>query len=111
MLKNGLIILDSGIDRKYDQISTIAKMEGFKMIIIRIKVNRKVAEKRATKRNGGKDVHFMKNISRWIFENEKFNNKAKAHAVINNNTKISSKNLSRKISPILGKNISQKQKV
>ncbi|MEK6894075.1 MAG: hypothetical protein AABX10_01285 [Nanoarchaeota archaeon] len=69
---NKLIIIDSGIDRKYSKIKEFADKNDFDLFLIHLKVSREVAYKRAILRNGGKeDSNFTQNIERWIKENKK----------------------------------------
>lgn len=92
--KNGLIILDSSIDRKYDAVREIASENGFGIFVIKVNVSREVAEKRARGRNNGKeDMHFTKEIGRWIRENEDFARKGKIDIIVENNDEMDLNNI------------------
>ena len=101
LFNNGLIILDSSIDRKYKEIFLIAKENRFDLFVVRIIVSREIAEKRAIERHGGTDVHFVSNINRWIKENEEFNYKVKTGITIWNNTVLNLNSLFEKLEKLL----------
>lgn len=85
--KNKLLILDRGIDRKYQETFSIFKKQDYKIFIIRLKVSKKVAYKRASERSKGIDQHFINEINRWIREWKDFGKKVKADIIIKNENK------------------------
>ena len=82
--KNKLIILDKGIDRKYKETFSIFRKKRYKIFIIRLKVSRKLSEKRIIKKLGKPDENYVNNIDRWIKEWEDFGKKIKSDIVIEN---------------------------
>lgn len=91
--KNKLIILDSGIDRRYLKITPLFKKNKYPVFIIRLKTSKRTAYKRSFDRNKGKDKHFIENIDRWIKEWEDFGKKVKSDIVIDNDKKLDLKEL------------------
>lgn len=81
---NKLIIIDSGIERKFDIIKKIAVDLGFDIFIIALNVSKDTAYKRSlTRNNGRQDDNFNQNIDRWIKENREFNIKNKSNISLN----------------------------
>jgi len=73
--KNGLMILDKGIDRKYKETFSLFSKKGYKIFIIRVKVSRKLSEERIRKKLGKLDENYINSIDRWINEWEEFGKK------------------------------------
>jgi len=70
--KNNLILLDSGIDRRYLEVFPISKLHGFDLFIIRIKASKRTAKKGVIKKLGKPDTNFINNIDRWVTEYKAF---------------------------------------
>lgn len=92
---NKFFILDNSIDRKYDRIKKFADKEGFRMFVIKLKVSRRIVQKRAFERKGGIDTWFVKNIDRWVKEYKQFNKKHKSDVIINTENELNLKLLFR----------------
>lgn len=105
-LKNKRMILDSGIERKYDRIAKAARKHGYKTFIIKIICSKKVASKRARKRMEGTDAHFNKNIDRWRVEFNRFSRLKREDITIRNDTdkELDLRRAFEKLDAILGKN-------
>lgn len=82
--KNKLIILDSGIDRRYLKILALLKKKKYPVFIIRINTSKRIACQRAFERANGEDKHFKNNIDRWIKEWEDFGKEVKADIILSN---------------------------
>lgn len=82
-INNGLIILDSSIDRKYEKIFNLVKEVGL-IFIIGVDVSKELAQKRVFAKHKGFDKHFIDNINRWIRENKKFRGNVKVDVLIDN---------------------------
>lgn len=101
--KNKLIILDMGIDRRYKEMFSIFKKKGYKIFIIRLKVSKKTAYRRAAERNKGiVDEHFRNEIARWIREWREFGKKVKSDIIITNEKNLSLKPLFEKLGKLVG---------
>ncbi len=72
---NGLLILDSSIDRKYDLVSRIAKEKGYPLFVVALNIPRKEVEKRIVERNGDDAAPFLKNLDRQCDDNRVFREK------------------------------------
>ena len=100
---NGLILLNKGIDRTYDKISSKAKQNGFKLFTLRINASRKVAEEGVVKKLGKPDQNFIRSIDRWVKEYEDFGKTGNFDFTINNdiNKKLNADNLFKKLDEII----------
>ncbi|MFH1607899.1 MAG: AAA family ATPase [archaeon] len=82
--KNKLIILDSGIDRKYDDIFPLLKKKGYRIFIIRLKVSEKVYERRIKDKLGKLDGNYINRINDWKRQYKEFGRKVKFDIIIEN---------------------------
>ena len=87
--KNKLIVLDSGIDRRYEQIIGFAENEGFEVFIIRLEVSREILEKRIFDKKNCRDPHFDSEIDRWEEEWRKFGEIVESHVILKNEGELS----------------------
>ncbi len=92
-LENKLIILDSGIDRRYKEIFSMFKNKKYTIFLIRIKTSRKILEQRIFEKKNCRDPHFDREIKRWTLEWKEFGKKIKADIVIENENKLNLKPL------------------
>ena len=79
--KNELIILDSGIERKYEDTKKIANEKHWKMFIIKMVVPKDVIIERIKKKDKERFEKRPEDIKRWFIEFENFNKKVKADFV------------------------------
>jgi len=100
-LPNGLIILDSSIDRKFAQVKELADKNKYDLFIIKINVSRKTIEHRIKKRNPKGYQNFLDNMDQWFDDNIKFNNKYKVDFEIDNEEKMDLKLLFNKLNKII----------
>lgn len=82
--KNGLIILDSGIERKHEELFSFFKKEGYKVFIIRLKVSEKVYEQRIKNKLGQLDQNYIDRIDDWKKQYKEFGKKFKPDILIEN---------------------------
>lgn len=70
---NGLIIRDSSIDRKYDDVKQVADRLGYQMFVIVLKVPRNQIEARIKQRHKSKHNYqaYFDNLDRWFDDNRK----------------------------------------
>lgn len=90
---NKLMILDSGIDRKYPILKKLADNRGFRMIIIKINVNLDKIISRIKNRNPKSYQGYLESMNRWIRENEEFNKNNKADIIMDNNQSLDKEKL------------------
>jgi len=100
---NKLIILDSGIDRRYKKLFSFAEENNYKLFTIRLKASRKILEKRIFEKNNCRDPHFDNEIKRWTKEWKAFGKKIKADIIIDNekNNKLNLKPLFKKLDKLI----------
>ena len=91
--KNGLIILDSGIDRRYKQIKKIAALKGYELFIIRIKTTRENLEKRILKRNKENSKGYLDNLDKWFKDYKNCAKDLKANVILDNSKNLDIKYL------------------
>ena len=84
-LKNGLVLLDKGIDRNYEKISSTAKQSKFKIFLIRIIASKKTAKKGVIAKLGKPDKNFTRSINRWVKEYKQFGKTHKFDLKLKNN--------------------------
>ena len=82
--RNKLIILDSGIDRKYNEKFPLFRKKGYKIFVIRLKVSEKVYKKRIIKKLGKLDQNYISRINDWKRQYKEFGKKVKSNIVIEN---------------------------
>ena len=80
---NGLVILDSGIERKYQLIYDHAKKNKFSFFSIGLEITKQAASERSMKRTKQAQKHFNREVVRWIRENKEFRDKYKLDYSIN----------------------------
>lgn len=98
--KNNLIILDKGIDRKYEETFSIFKKKRYKIFVIRLQVSRRISEKRVAK-HGKPDENYINNIDRWIKEWKNFGRKVKSNIIIRNEQNLNLKPLFSKLDKLI----------
>lgn len=81
-LKNGLIILDSGIDRRYLKVKEVSDKLGYKIFIIKIEIEEVELKNRIGKRSVEDQEHFKTEYGRWKEEFMTFNKSVKANIII-----------------------------
>ena len=101
--KNKLVILDSGIDRKYEEVNSRAKKHGFELLVIRVEGNKSIAEKGIVKKLGKPDKNFVNNIDRWVKEYEEFGKTKKYDFLVKNDqeTGLETEDLFNKLDKLL----------
>lgn len=83
--KNKLVILDSGIERRYKKIFPFAEEEGYKIFIIRLKVSEEVYERRIREKLRGKlDDNYIARINDWKRQYEEFGKAIRPDIIIEN---------------------------
>ncbi len=82
--KNNLIILDSGIDRKYKERFSLFKKNGYQIFIIRLKVSEKVYERRIIEKLGKLDNNYINRINDWKRQYEDFGKNIKSDIIVDN---------------------------
>lgn len=71
---NGLILLDSSIDRKYAEVKQHTEPLGYALLVIRIELPRSELERRIRERDKSKTnpEAYLHEFDRWIADNERF---------------------------------------
>jgi len=82
--KNNLIILDSGIDRRYRERFSLFKEDGYQIFVIRLKVPESVYENRIIKKLGRLDQNYINRIDGWKKQYEEFGKNVKSNIIIEN---------------------------
>jgi adenylate kinase family enzyme len=85
---NHLIILDSGIERKYKDIFKIAKSKKYKMFIIKMSVQKDLILKRIKVKDKKRFEEHPEDIKRWFKEYKLFNKKVKPDFIFKNNSDL-----------------------
>ena len=75
--KNELVILDSGIERKYEDIAEISKNKKWKMFIIRVVAEKNLILERIKKKDRNRFENRYEDIERWFKEYKEFNKNKK----------------------------------
>ena len=86
--KNGLLILDSGIERKYKWVFPLLKQKKYRIFVISFDISRDYAEKNVIKKLGKLDKNFIENIDRWIKEYKEFSKYHKSDVVLKEGDKF-----------------------
>lgn len=86
--KNKLIILDRGIDRKWQEIFSLFKKQRYKIFIIRLKVSEKVYERRIIEKFGKLDDNYLNRINDWKKQYKEFGKKVKSDIIIKNEGRL-----------------------
>lgn len=81
---NGLIIIDSSIDRKYKRVFKWAKNNGYKYFIIRLIIPRDTIIERIRLRDKEKAKYYFSHMNKWIEDNYNFNKNVRANFDFNN---------------------------
>lgn len=95
---NGLIILDASVDRDYEQIKALGKINGFNLFVIKITVSKENLIKRIKERNKEDAQEFLDRLDEWIEYNENFN---KSDFAMDNNNELNLEELFFKLEGIL----------
>jgi predicted kinase len=82
--KNGLVILDRGVDRGYKEVLPFFKDRGYKVFIIRLKVSEEVYERRIKDKLGKLDENYINRIDDWKRQYKEFGKAIKPDIVIEN---------------------------
>lgn len=82
--ENNLIILDQGIDRRYEHLFSMFGKEGFEIFIIRLETSRKTYERRIIKKIGRLDDNYLSRGDDWRRQFKEFGEKVKADIIIEN---------------------------
>ena len=98
--KNNLIILDKGIDRRWRETFPIFKKKKYKIFVIRLRVSRRISEKRVAK-HGKIDGNYINNVERWVKEWNLFGGKVKSNIIIKNGQNLSLKPLFSKLDKLI----------
>ncbi len=97
--KNGLLILDSSVDRKYNLLLPLLIKKNFKIFIIKMPFNKELSLKREIKRN--KDASFfLRNIDRWKRDYDDCNKYIKVDFIFKDNLKELFKEIDKRLKPI-----------
>lgn len=96
---NRLVVLDSGIERKYKDILKISKSKKWKMFIIRMIVPKSSIIKRIKIKDIKRFENHPEDIKRWFKEYKEFNRKYKSDFIFKSNKDL--KKLFTKLNSIL----------
>jgi len=96
---NKLVILDLGIERKYNDISKISKSKKWKMFVIKMVVPKKLIIKRIRIKDEKRFKEHPEDIKRWFREYKAFNKKIKSDFVFKSDLDL--KNLFLKLEDIM----------
>jgi len=86
--KNKLVILDSGIERKYSEIVKIVKHKKWKMFIIRVVEKKETILKRIKKKDRNRFENRYEDIVRWFREFKEFNKRVKPDFIFKKNSDL-----------------------
>lgn len=79
--KNRFIILDSGIERKFDEVKKVADAAGLKMFVIRMIASKKEILRRIKEKDPERFEKHPEDIKRWFREYKEFNKNHKSDFV------------------------------
>ncbi len=79
--KNRFIILDSGIERKFDEVKKVADAAGLKMFVIQVIAPKEEILKRIKKKDPERFEKHPEDIKRWFKEYKEFNKNHKSDFV------------------------------
>lgn len=96
---NKLVILDGGIERKYQDIVKISKSKKWRMFIIQIVVPKNLIIRRIKKKDKKRLEERPEDIKRWFCEFKSFNKKIKSDFIFKKNSDL--KNLFLKLDSLL----------
>ena len=99
--KNGLIILDSSIDRKYDMVRAWVDEHNMPMYIIRMEAARETIHERIKNRNKEAASDYLRHMNVLYRDYEQFNATHKANFVLNNDGSLSPDPLLRSLDLLL----------
>jgi hypothetical protein len=85
---NKLVILDNGIERKYEEISKIAKSKKWKMIVIRIVASKRLIVKRIKIKDKKRLKEHPEDLKRCFKEYNDFNKRVKSDFVFKSNSDL-----------------------
>ncbi|MEX0668416.1 MAG: AAA family ATPase [Candidatus Saccharimonadales bacterium] len=86
-IPNGLLVIDSGIERKYEQVSTAARENGYELVVIDIFLPKDVLETRI-KQSKSNPQDYLPFLDNWIKDHEAFREAEEADFVVDEDTKI-----------------------
>lgn len=81
--KGKVILFDSSIDRKYDELSEWTSKNGYELFVVEIEVSREVLERRIIERNKEGADDYLKEMDRWENEHRNFVESHKCDFVYN----------------------------
>lgn len=85
-LLNKVILQDSSVDRRYDQMNAWAEKMSYKFIVIQIEASRETLENRIRERNKEGAPEYLKELPRWWDEHQAFLSSYKVEYVLSEQT-------------------------
>jgi len=87
-LPNGLLVVDSSVDRKFDLYKDWAEKNGYKIFLIRLETPSEVITERWSRdKDESTYKWFMNQLERWTNDFERFGNQAEPDFVWNNDVR------------------------
>ncbi|MEX0919932.1 MAG: AAA family ATPase [Candidatus Saccharimonadales bacterium] len=86
-IPNGLLIIDSSIERKYHQVFAAAKENGYELVVIDISLPKDVLKTRI-KQSKSNPQDYLPFLDGWIKDYQAFREAEKADFVVDENTKV-----------------------
>ena len=80
--KNGMIILDSSMDRSFESVRMTAKQYGYKIFLIRIDLPRETLEKQIRQRTDKDPGPYIRDLDKQIGDHQRFSAEVPADFVI-----------------------------
>jgi predicted kinase len=99
--QNGLIIVDSGIDRRYGVLFPFFEEKRYKIFVIRLDVPIEVCERRVIERSGKLDNNYISRIEGWQKQHKKFGENFESDIVINNECELNLDELFSKLDKLI----------
>lgn len=82
--ENRLLILDSGIERRYQELFPLFEEKGYEIFIIRLNVPEEVYEQRIINKLGKLDQNYVDRIDDWKRQYREFGERVKSNIIIDN---------------------------
>ena len=98
---NNLIILDSGVDRKYREVFEVAKQNGYGVFVVRLHVSEKILRKRILIRNKENARNYFKSFDRWKREFREFGKKVSSNIILEDKGEIDLRLLFKELDKLL----------
>jgi len=86
--RNHLVILDSGIERKFEEVKKVANLVGWEMFIIRMAIPKKEILERIRKKDPKRFMQYPEDIKRWSREYKEFNENNKNNFVFRSDSDL-----------------------